>query len=106
PEEAAPGPRSRPPVGRLLREELQKLCERSGAVNALVIDANSPILWGAAWPRDVATQAGAGLVPKPEGVGPTSEDQASVAATSRKALEAVRKLAGLAAPRKGTRGRH
>jgi hypothetical protein len=105
-EEAAPGPRSRPPVGRLLREELQKLCERSGAVNALVIDANSPILWGAAWPRDVASEAGTAFGPQPEDVGPTSEDQASVAATSRKALEAVRKLGDLAALRKGKRGRH
>src|ERR1035438_7092076 len=105
-EEAGPGRESGPPVGRLLREELQKLCERSGAVNALVIDANSPILWGAAWPRDVASEAGTAFGPQPEDVGPTSEDQASVAATSRKALEAVRKLVDLAALRKGKRGRH
>ena len=104
-EEAGHGPRSRPPVGRLLREELQKLCERAGAINTLVIDANSPILWGAAWGREVASEAGTAFA-QPDDAGPSSDDQASVAAASRTALEAVRKLVALAALRKGKRGRH
>lgn len=44
-------PRSRPPAARSLREELQALCERAGAINAVVVDANSPVVWGAAHPE-------------------------------------------------------
>src|ERR1019366_8848377 len=105
-EEASAGVRSRPPAGRLLREELRTLCERAASVNALVIDANSPILWGAAWPRGVAPETGAGFGPETDDAGPQPDDQVSVAATSRRALEAVRALVDLAALRKGQRGRH
>jgi hypothetical protein len=105
-EEASAGARSRPPAGRLLRDELRTLCERAASVNALVIDANSPILWGAAWPRGVAPETGAGFGPETDEAGPQPDDQVSVAATSRRALEAVRALVDLAALRKGKRGRH
>jgi hypothetical protein len=48
--------RSRPPVARSLRDELDALATRAAASNAIVIDANSPILWGAAQAvEDVAT---------------------------------------------------
>jgi hypothetical protein len=47
----ARSPRSRPPPARSLREELAALCERAGAVNAVVVDANSPVVWGAAHPE-------------------------------------------------------
>jgi hypothetical protein len=103
--ERTSSPPSRPPVGRLLREELRKLCERSGAINALVIDANSPILWGAAWPRDVAPE-GASFDIEPDDAGLASGEQLAVAATSRKALEGIRKAVDLAALRKGKRLRH
>lgn len=43
-----PARRSRPPVARSLRDELEALATRAAAINAIVIDANSPILWGSA----------------------------------------------------------
>jgi hypothetical protein len=100
---APPPPRA--PVGRLLREELRRLGERGAALNVLVIDANSPILWGAAWPRDVVPE-GAGFDLEPDDAAPASEEQLAVAAASRKALEGVRKAVDLAALRKGKRLRH
>jgi hypothetical protein len=39
---------SRPPPGLSLHEELSALAERCEAVDALVIDARSPVVWGAA----------------------------------------------------------
>lgn len=38
----------RPPPARSLHEELRALAERAGAVDAIVIDARSPVVWGAA----------------------------------------------------------
>jgi hypothetical protein len=46
--ETPPVRRSRPPAARSLRDELDALSTRAAASNAIVIDANSPILWGAA----------------------------------------------------------
>ena len=43
-----PQRRSRPPPARSLRDELEALATRAAAINAFVIDANSPILWGSA----------------------------------------------------------
>ena len=57
PDEARP-PRSRPPAARSLREELQALCERAGASNAVVVDANSPVVWGAAHPEGLTEAEG------------------------------------------------
>jgi hypothetical protein len=37
---------SRPPPARSLQEELAALAQRAGAVEALVIDARSPVVWG------------------------------------------------------------
>jgi hypothetical protein len=39
---------SRPPPARSLHEELAALAARSGAVDAVVIDAHSPVIWAAA----------------------------------------------------------
>lgn len=39
---------SRPPPGESLHVELQGLAQRADAVDALVIDAQSPVVWGAA----------------------------------------------------------
>jgi hypothetical protein len=38
--------RSRPSLARLLHDELLALAEKAGAADALVIDADSPIIWG------------------------------------------------------------
>jgi hypothetical protein len=38
--------RSRPSLARLLHDELRALSEKAGAADALVIDADSPIVWG------------------------------------------------------------
>jgi hypothetical protein len=39
---------SRPPAAHSLHEELTALVQRAGAVDALVIDAHSPVVWGTA----------------------------------------------------------
>ncbi|MBI2394958.1 MAG: hypothetical protein HYV09_35640 [Deltaproteobacteria bacterium] len=39
---------SRPPPGESLHVELQGLAQRADAIDALVIDAQSPVVWGAA----------------------------------------------------------
>lgn len=41
-------PIQRPPPERSLHEELRALAERAGAQDAIVIDARSPVVWGAA----------------------------------------------------------
>jgi hypothetical protein len=55
---------SRPPPGSSLHEELRALAERAAAIDALVIDARSPIVWGA---------ADADRVSKPEDALPPAE---------------------------------
>jgi hypothetical protein len=55
---------SRPPPASSLHEELRGLAERAGAIDALVIDARSPIVWGA---------ADADRVSKPEDTQPPAE---------------------------------
>ena len=100
------GPPSRPPASLSLRVELQALCDRAAAINAMVIDANSPILWGAARGRDIVPQAWAASPPPPEAEGAPSADEARLAEVSRAALEAVRGLVELTGIRKGKRVRH
>ncbi len=39
---------SRPPPARSLREELAALVKRVGAIEAVIVDAHSPVIWGAA----------------------------------------------------------
>jgi hypothetical protein len=105
-DEAAHPPSSRPPASLSLRVELQALCDRAAAINALVIDANSPILWGAAWGRDIVPKAWAASPPPPEAEGAPSGTDARLAEVSRHALQAVRGLVELSGIRKGKRVRH
>jgi hypothetical protein len=114
-------PRSRPPAARSLREELTALCERAGAVNAVVVDANSPVVWGAAHPEGLtepdaphpvasigraapadAPPAGANDI-EPAG---TASPTARAAAASRIAVHVVRTMNDGAASRKGKHVRH
>src|ERR1017187_4391973 len=50
-EEPAHGRRSRAPVTSTLHDELSALSVRAAALNVIVIDANSPVVWGAAHPE-------------------------------------------------------
>ena len=114
-------PRSRPPPARSLRDELAALCERAGAVNAVVVDANSPVVWGAAHPEGLtepdapqpvatigpvapvaATSVGANDIEPGGGVSPTTR----AAAASRIAVHVVRTMNDGAASRKGKHVRH
>ncbi len=45
---------SRPPPAMSLHTELQGLAQRAGAIDAVVIDAQSPVVWGAAEDDDAA----------------------------------------------------
>jgi hypothetical protein len=101
-EEAPRGSRSRAPAAISLQDELRGLCERASAANALVIDANSPVVWGAAHPRGVVPDASKGSKPPPGDTGPPS----AAATASLHALRAVRALVESAGLRKGKRVRH
>jgi hypothetical protein len=105
-EETSPGRRSRPPVKRALRDELQALCDRAAAVNALVVDANSPVVWGAAQPAGLipVAQQGSDSRMAEEASSATPETQVTVA--SRRALHVVRGLAEIGSLRKGKHVRH
>ena len=46
-----------------LHDELSALCARAAALNVIVIDANSPVVWGAAHPEGVVSQPP--LAPQP-----------------------------------------
>jgi hypothetical protein len=114
--DAAPR-RSRPPPAVTLLDELKALCERAAAVNTLIIDANSPVVWGAAQPEGLVGDAPldstpvvpiAGPRPRP----PASDDaspgaaEARVKHTSRRALRSIRGLIAASSLRKGKRVRH
>jgi hypothetical protein len=103
--QAPPPRRSRPPAATSLREELEGLSGRAGAVNALVVDANSPVVWGAARPAGIVEVPP--LPSSPSVAGAARGDEAAdsadsaVAVASRRALRVVRALPDLAALRKG-----
>jgi hypothetical protein len=101
--EDSSSPRSRPPAAHLLHDELERVRGRAGAVNALVIDANSPILWAAARPRDVVPEAWNAAWAPETTAGATD---AAVAERSREALDTVRGVVDLGALRRGKRVRH
>jgi hypothetical protein len=107
-----PPPRSRPPAARALHLELRALRERADAINALVTDANSPVLWAAARPHDVVPEALLASSPAaagdPEGssADPPPDEAASVADASRRVLLSVRGVIDVAALRRGRRIRH
>ena len=93
--------RARPSVERCLQDELSAFCARAAALNAIVIDANSPVEWGAARPQGAIP-----LGPRPSTSTAQDADEASkpepdVAVVSRRALNVVRGLSELAELRKG-----
>ncbi len=95
--------KSRPPVETSLRDELLALCERAAAVNAIVIDANSPVEWGAARPQEAIPLSA--RTSGPSAASTASDEHAKpdlgVAVVSRRALHVVRGLPEIAALRKG-----
>ena len=102
--EDVPGSRrSRPPVGVSLHEELAAICTRTGAVNAIVIDANSPVVWGAAFPEGVVAQPPLASSPRVAEAPANDEglSQSAPAVLSRRAVHAVRGWSELSALRKG-----
>jgi hypothetical protein len=105
-EETSPGRRTRPPVKRALRDELQALCERAAAVNALVVDANSPVVWGAAQPAGLIPAAQQGSNPRMAEEASPAAPEAQVTIASRRALHVVRGLAEIGSLRKGKHVRH
>jgi len=102
-EEAPPGTRrSRPPVATSLHDELLALCTRAAAVNAIIIDANSPVVWGAADPQGVVAQPPLASSPRmAEDPANAAQGEGAPAALSRKAVHNVRGWPELAALRKG-----
>lgn len=107
-EDAAHGRRSRPPVATSLHDELSALCARAAAVNVIVIDANSPVVWGAAHPEGVVAQPPLASSPRMAEAPANDEGERSggMVVVSRHAVSAVRALPELAALRKGRHVRH
>jgi hypothetical protein len=102
--EEAPGSRrSRPPVGVSLHEELVSICARTSALNAIVIDANSPVVWGAAFPEGVVAQPPLASSPRVAEAPANDEglSQSAPAVLSRRAVHDVRGWSELGALRKG-----
>jgi hypothetical protein len=98
---------SHPPVASALQEELLALSTRAAAINAVVIDANSPVVWGAAHPQGLATLWPA-RADKPDGAQPANEpgSETPLAAVSQAAIDILRGLSDVAAVRKGKRVRY
>lgn len=102
-DEASPSRRSRPPVAVSLHDELGVLCRRAASVNALVIDANSPVVWGAAFPEGVVATPPLASSPR-VAEAPANDEGLSEGAPvllSRRAVHAVRAWPELGALRKG-----
>jgi hypothetical protein len=118
------GPRSssRPQVSGSLQQELRALAVRARALDAAVIDAHSPVLWGAGsqevdaaldnLPRLDASNARLVEVPAPSSDAPLDDEPDDVSESllptvqrvrelTEKATELVRDLPGLDALRKG-----
>jgi hypothetical protein len=107
-EDAAHGRRSRPPVQSTLHDELLALCVRAAAENAIVIDANSPIVWGAAHPEGVVMQPPLASSPRMAETPANDEGErgGGMAVASRRAVLGARALPEIAALRKGKHVRH
>jgi hypothetical protein len=104
-DETQPVRRSRPPVTSSLHEELSALCARAASLNAIVIDANSPVIWGAAHPEGLASTSpddSAELgIDQPANDGIEGESPSLLA--SHRALRVARGWEDLAALRRGKR---
>lgn len=98
-------PSAHPSPGSMLRLELEGLCSRAGALNVIVVDANSPVVWGAAHPTGIVEVPPLPSSPNLAGVVAAAEEggqtDPAVASASRKALRAVRAVPEIAALRKG-----
>jgi hypothetical protein len=102
-DQTEPEKRSRPPVEASLHDELSGLCARAAALNAIIIDANSPVVWGAAHPEGVVAQAPLASSPRMAETPANDEGErgGGMAVASRRAVLAARALPELAALRKG-----
>jgi hypothetical protein len=96
-------PEPRPSVARALQEELRRLAARAAAVNAVVVDANSPVVWGAAEPDGLGDEWPLATRGADED---THEPRPATDVPSRSAIEAVRNLPAMAALRRGRHLRH
>jgi hypothetical protein len=107
-DEVLHGRRARPPVATSLHDELLALCARAAAVNVIIIDANSPVVWGAAHPQGVVAQPPLASSPRiaEAPANDEGEQAGGMAVASRRAVLAVRALPDLAALRKGKHVRH
>jgi hypothetical protein len=104
-EESPAEPIARPPAALALHEELGDLATRAAALNVLVIDANSPVVWGAAKPAGLATDWATGAGTERSVVAAPENDSAVIGA-SRAAVDALRDDRGIASSRKGRPARH
>jgi hypothetical protein len=107
-DETAHARKSRPPIARSLNDELTAICVRAAAINAIVIDANSPVIWAAAFADGVIAQPPLASSPR-VAESPANEDgggEPRTASLSRRVLHEVRGLSELAALRKGRHVRH
>jgi hypothetical protein len=95
--------RGRPAVGVSLHDELTAICTRTGAVNAIIIDANSPVVWAAAYPDGVVAQPPLASSPRVAEAPANDEglSQSAPAVLSRRAVHDVRGWTELGALRKG-----
>jgi hypothetical protein len=102
-DEAEPGRRARAPVTSTLHDELSALCARAAALNVIVIDANSPVVWGAAHPEGVVAQPPMASSPRMAETPANDEGErgGGMAVASRRAVLAARALPDIAALRKG-----
>ncbi len=93
---------SRPPIATSLRDELRALAQRARAHEALVIDADSPVIWGTSEygpPSDLTQdESGVELPVDTDDAPPLSEHDPSTRAVSE-----LRALPSLSSLRKGRR---
>jgi hypothetical protein len=96
---------SRPPAAAALQDELRALRSRAAAANVVVIDANSPVVWGAAEPEGLATDWSTGTgAERPVVPGPGNDTVVLV--ISRAAIDLLRGVRDVASSRKGKHVRH
>jgi len=103
--DSAPGPFTRPAAAEALHQELEELGTRAAALNAIVIDANSPVVWGAARPAGLATDWSTGAGTESSVFAGPGNDP-SLIELSRAAVDALRGDRDISSNRKGRHVRH
>lgn len=90
----SPGRTPRPPPARSLQEELAALTQRTGALEAVIIDAFSPVVWGSAGPLDDHAARVTALLPLGQGGRPAlhAVDADDLAAAARYGLASAQGL--------------